>query len=116
MFVVTADRSGGPHVAVADELEAAPENRLAVAEWYCRTTIDNLEQNRTVALVAWDPETDDGFQVVGQVERSEEVAMQDGEAADLESPRAFPQARRKLLITVNRTLKFVRGRHRDQPC
>jgi hypothetical protein len=114
-FLVTADAAGAPHVAVADRLGLGPANELAVAEWCCPTTLKNLEQNPRVAVIVWDPEYDEGYQVAGRVVRSEEVALQDGEAPELESGEDFPQTKRQLHVAVEQVLTFVKGRHRDRP-
>jgi hypothetical protein len=115
VLLVTADASGKPHLAVAGALEAGNGNELIVSEWCCPATLDNLDQNAQVALVAWDPEMDDGFQVIGRVTRSEEIAIQDGLPDLPRPPEGFPQAEKRLFVAIDDVLKFVRGRHRDRP-
>ena len=55
-------------MAAAGELNADSEGLLHVTGWYCPTTVENLQDNRLVSLVIWDPEADLGYQMTGEVE------------------------------------------------
>ncbi|MGE5310631.1 MAG: hypothetical protein ACM3MN_02715 [Nitrospirota bacterium] len=45
VLVATADSDGCPHVAAAGKIEALPDGRVAVSEWFCPGTVSNLEKN-----------------------------------------------------------------------
>ena len=92
VFVATADAGGLPHVAAARKLTLAGERAVAVTEWFCPGTVANLEQNSRIAVAVWDPEADVGYQLLGDVERGEVLAMLDGCApeAGVRLPRLRP--------------------------
>ena len=50
-------------VAAAGKLALTPEGRVAVAAWFCPATVANLQKNRRVSLVIWDPKVDTGYQL-----------------------------------------------------
>lgn len=113
VLVATADERGLPHVAAADALTAAAEGGVKVTEWLCRGTMENLDVNRRVALVVWDDERDSGYQLLGSVERIEEVGVLDGLSPGDASHRPVPQAEHELLVRVERVLDFSRAPHAD---
>jgi hypothetical protein len=43
--------------AAAGKISALSEDRLAVSAWFCPGTLENLNQNRKISLVVWDPDT-----------------------------------------------------------
>ena len=49
VFVATTDGKGLPHLAAAGKLVLASAGRVAVAAWFCPTTVANLQKNRRVA-------------------------------------------------------------------
>ena len=51
VFVATTDGKGLPHLAAAGKLTLAPAGRVAVAGWFCPTTVAYLQKNRRVSLV-----------------------------------------------------------------
>ena len=75
--------------------------------------MENLDDNRQIALVIWDPEADRGYQLLGRVTEVKEQAVMDGympEAA--EGP--LPQVERELVIRVDEILHFRKGPHSDE--
>jgi hypothetical protein len=74
VFVATADAKGIPHVAAAGELKRTSGDHVAVAAWFCPGTLANLDDNRHISLVEWDAPSDFGFQILGEVEKIEEMA------------------------------------------
>ena len=82
VFVATTDGKGLPHMAAAGKLALTPEGRVAVAAWFCPATVANLQKNHRVSLVIWDPKVDTGYQLLGETEKVEEVAMMNGFSAD----------------------------------
>jgi hypothetical protein len=114
VFVATANGEGVPHLAAAGELEIRPDGSVVVTEWFCPRTMDNLQGNRRVALVAWDSQSDSGYQLVGEVEAVNDLAMLDGYAGG-EAPRAQPQVEWELVVRVDEALDFSQGPHSDEP-
>lgn len=113
IFVATADSGGIPHVAAAGELSAVSGDRVAVSSWFCPGTLANLQNNKQIALVVWDPANDHGFQLLGVVEQIEEVAMLNGFAPELEGPAPIPQVERRLQVRVNKVIAFSHAPHSD---
>jgi general stress protein 26 len=114
VLVATADGNGRPHLAVAGKIEALPDGRVAVSEWFCPGTVSNLEENPRISLVLWDPAGDAGYQLMGQVEEVEESAFLDGYLPEGEGARPLPQTRRRLTIRVTGILAFSRAPHTDE--
>ena len=78
IFVATADGAGLPHLAAAAKVSSLEERRVAVAAWFCPGTMANLQENKRVSLVIWDSQKDLGYQLLGEIERVEELAMMNG--------------------------------------
>jgi hypothetical protein len=115
IFVATADGRGLPHVAAAGKMNLLPARKgVAVEAWFCPGTVANLGENRRTSLVIWDPRTDEGYQILGEVEEIEEVAMMDGIAPDMEDPGPLPQVDRRLSIRVDKILGFRHAPHTDE--
>ena len=113
VFVATADSSGMPHVAAAAQIQSASEDHVAVAAWFCPGTIANLDDNRRISLVVWDPPLDKGYQLLGEVVDIEEQAMMNGYATETEKHAPLPQIERKLVVRVAKILAFSHAPHSD---
>jgi predicted pyridoxine 5'-phosphate oxidase superfamily flavin-nucleotide-binding protein len=113
VYVATADEHGVPHVAAAGELRRASPDKVAVAAWFCPGTLANLGRNRNIALVVWDASTDDGFQIIGEVEKIEETAMLDGYSPGIEGESAIPQIEKSLDVRVYKIFVFRHAPHSD---
>ncbi len=113
VLVATADAEGLPHIAAAQRLAPADEGAIAVAAWFCPGTVANVEQNKKIAIAVWDPVADAGYQLLGNVESSEVVAMLDGYAPEAERTAPPPQAERRLIVRVSKILRFSHAPHSD---
>jgi hypothetical protein len=91
VFVATTDAKGLPHMAAAGKLALTPEGRVVVAAWFCPMTVANLQKNRRVSPVIWDPKVDTGYQLLGEAEKVEDIAMMNGYAPGVESQHPLPQ-------------------------
>lgn len=111
VFVATVGADGMPHLAAAGKIALVGEV-LEVSAWFCPATVANLRQNRAVSLVVWEPASDQGYQLLGQTERVEEVAIMDG-FLPREEARPLPQVERKLVVRVERILDFRHAPHSD---
>ena len=114
VLVATADSDGCPHVAAAGKIEALPDGRVAVSEWFCPGTVSNLEKNPRISLVVWDSGTDAGYQLSGETEQVEESAFLNGYLPEGEGARPLPQTRRRLTVRVIKLLAFSRAPHTDE--
>ncbi|MBN1180317.1 MAG: pyridoxamine 5'-phosphate oxidase family protein [Anaerolineae bacterium] len=113
VLVATADAAGLPHVASAGRLTLAPDGRVLLAEWFCPGTMSNLQQNRRIALVVWNADTDTGYQLLGKVEQVRDLAILDGYAPEQEDESPPPQVERELLVRVDKILDFSHAPHSD---
>ncbi len=113
ILVATSDSGGLPHVAVARGISQVSEKSLMISAWFCPGTMRNLEQNRHISLVVWDPASDKGYQLLGEVEKLEKEAMMDGYSPELETKRPVPQIKWKLTVHVEKTIDFTSAPHSD---
>ena len=111
--IATAESSGMPHIATAGKIELADEGYLSITEWFCPGTIANLQTNKFVSIVVWDRDSDSGYQMLGKLEKIEELGILNGYAPDIESMPPLPQVERRLLIKVQKITDFRLGPHSD---
>ena len=113
IFVATADSGGTPHVAAAGKLAYDSKDHVSVAAWFCPGTLANLKNNKQISLVVWDAPDDHGFQLLGEVEQIEDMAMLNGFASEMEAPAPLPQVERRLSVRVDKVLHFSHAPHSD---
>jgi len=113
IFVATADERGTPHVAAAGKLSSPGTDRLAVEAWFCPGTMENLRRNKNASVVVWDPMADVGYQIIGELERIEDVAILDGCAPEVEKKTPTPQVDRRLVVRVQKVIRFSHAPHSD---
>ncbi len=113
VFIATADPSGKPHLGAARRLSLGAENRLVVSEWLCPETLNNLQVNRSISLVAWDAVADQGFQILGELQEMKDLEMLNGYSPDLAKKGPIPQVYRELVVQVNQILEFKLAPHSD---
>jgi hypothetical protein len=115
VFIVSADDVGAPHVAPARQVMSAPNGHIAIADWFCPTTVANVQRNAHVAIVVWDAERDIGYQLVGQVEEMLDLDMIAGDLPEESETPLLPQIERELVVHVAAVLGFTYGPHSDVP-
>jgi predicted pyridoxine 5'-phosphate oxidase superfamily flavin-nucleotide-binding protein len=111
--IATADVKGMPHIATAGEMELTDEGHLAIREWFYPDTVANLQTNKFVSTVVWDRDSDSGYQMLGTLERIEELGVLNGYAPGLESEPPPPQVERRLIIKVQQIINFRLAPHSD---
>jgi len=113
IYVATADRHGAPHLAAVQGLVLVDDERVSFTSWFCRRTIANVAESPPVALAVWDPSQNRGFQLLGSIEKVEDLAVLDGYVPSVERAGEVPQVQRRLLMRVDRVLDFRCGPHSD---
>jgi hypothetical protein len=113
VFVATADADGMPHVAAAGALSQGGDQGVSITEWFCPGTVENVRDNPAVAVVVWDGESDSGYQLLGEVEGVDDMAVLDGYSAQTETGAPQPQVSRRLRVRVSSVLDFSRAPHSD---
>ena len=113
MLIATADHAGMAHIAAAARVKLAGQNHIAVTEWFCLGTVGNLQENSKISVVMWDPKSGSGWQLLGKVEKVDDLSMLDGYELGLEDEHPIPQVQSRLLIQVQKLLAFRLAPHSD---
>jgi general stress protein 26 len=114
IIMVTTSRDGVPHITTAGELKYDEnKNLIKIAEWFCSTTVANLNANKHIGIVVWKPEIDRGYQLQGSLMEVRNTAVLDGYTKK-ESQTQFPQTRKELLIKVEKITEFSHTVHSDE--
>ena len=112
--VGSADSLGRPHLAAGSDLRVPDPHHLVLEAWFCVTTLQNVTANPRVAVIITDPVSCSGYQLLGNVEKSEGIAMIDGYAPEAEIP-GTPQVESRLVVRVDALMAFSAGVHSDLP-
>jgi hypothetical protein len=112
-FIATASSRKIPHIGMASDIGVDFQGRLEVTGWFCQFTEANLQENRSVTVVIWDPRNDEGYQVVGEMERVDEIERTNGFLREAGKESAVPQIERMLHIKVRNVLGFKKAPHLD---
>ena len=113
VFVATADSSGMPHVAAAAKLNQTSKDHVAVTAWFCPGTLANLKNKHKISLVVWDAPLDRRYQLLGHVEKVEEIAMMNGYSPETDKYPPMTQVENKLLVRVDKVIAFSHAPHTD---
>ena len=113
-MVASADASGKPHLALGSDIKVIDGQHLMLENWYCQTTLKNLEQNPCLAIAVMAPDMKIGYQFIGQLAYGFDVALLSGYAPAMEPP-GEPQALTRLIVKVEEILAFCSGIDTDQP-
>lgn len=113
VLIATSDLENIPHIAAAGKLELSGREHLALTEWFCPSTLQNLQDNNFIAVVIWDKNSNSGFQLIAHLEKIQDVAIMDGYSKNTESPTPLPQIERKLILRVAKIIDFTLGPHSD---
>ncbi len=112
IIVTTVGEGGMPHVTAAGKVSLQTEGQVAVTAWFCPVTVMNLQKNRAISIVIWDADADEGYQLLGEMKRIEDLAFMDGYMPE-EIERPSPQIERKLVVRVDKILGFKHAPHND---
>ncbi len=113
VYIATADGKAMPHITVAGSLERGGRRQVVIKEWFCPGTVANLKVNKAVSVAVWDFHCDVGYQLLGRLERIDDLAVLDGYAPDVEAENPVPQVEKQLVITVEKILDFSLAPHCD---
>lgn len=112
ILVASGDTQGVPHVAAASRIRPEGTSKLLIGGWFCPQTLLNLKQNKNISLVIWKSSADKGFQLVGEVEEIEDLAILDG-LVSTEAISEVPQVERQLRVRVEKAFVFSHAPHLD---
>ncbi len=106
LFIAIVDGKGVPYVNSVRQIEQVADNQFAIEEWICPLTVTNLGENPKLALVIWDPATDDGYEIIGEVLMFEGRAFLNGFAPEVEENAYLPQVKRRVIIRAEQIAAF----------
>lgn len=112
-LLATVAPDGQPHIAAAGELALSANGLLAITDWFCLTTLDNLRKNPKIAIIVWDRKRDRGYQLLGEAQGVEDLAMMDGYVPGPDACSSRPQVERRLLVRIGRILDFSQREQSD---
>ena len=112
--VATSDVSGNPHMALGSGIKVLDGQHLMLENWYCRTTLQNLDQNPLIAIAVMAQEPNIGYQFIGNMVHEYDVAILDGYVPEAEQSGG-PQTLTRIIVNVEEILAFCSGIHTDQP-
>lgn len=107
MLLATVDETGTPRLTPVEECTPAGADRVAVRAWIDVAGVQTLGPGSRLTLLWWD-EQGHGYQLTGQLVRSQEAAVLDG-LAEIEEQVHFPQIERYLLVQVDSVEEFRFG-------
>jgi tRNA G37 N-methylase Trm5 len=105
-FVALVGADGFPYVNSARQIEQVAENQIAIEEWICPLTVKHLSENPKMAVLIWDPASDDGYEILGEVLIFESQAFLNGFAPEVEEDAYLPQVKRKVIIRAEKITAF----------
>lgn len=110
--VASADADGRPHLALGSGIRVLDGEHLLFENWFCQTTLRNVEQNQRVAVAVMATESATGYQFIGSVVHGSDVALLDGYTPGT-VPVSDLQALTSLVVRVEEVLAFCSGIHSD---
>jgi hypothetical protein len=105
-FVALVGADDFPYVNSASRIEPVGKNQFALEEWICPLTVQQLSEKPKIAVLIWDPKSDDGYEILGEVLMFESRAFLNGFAPDVEKNAYLPQVKRKLIIRAEKITAF----------
>jgi len=114
VHVATSDKFGQPHIAAARGLRVVDDERIAFEDWFCIQTLKNIAENPRVALSIIEPCKEEGYQLLGVIDKSEETEAQDGYEPGEELRGHIPQIKHRLEVKIEKILTLSTGPHSDE--
>lgn len=112
-LLASASSEGEPHLAAGYGLRVVGDNHVIFDAWFCHRTLENIAGNPKVAVMVLDREGREGYQLTGEVEKTEEVAILNGFVPTAEKP-GTPQVEETLLVRIDAVTSFSGGIHTDR--
>ena len=115
VYVATSNKQGTPHIAASEGISFLNGDRISFRAWFCLKTVENLHENPRISLALLDRKTQEGYQLLGEVERIDKGAILDGfiPGKDKEWP-GYPQAEYQLSIRIKKISPLTSGPHSDE--
>ncbi|MFC1941636.1 pyridoxamine 5'-phosphate oxidase family protein [Chloroflexota bacterium] len=98
-LIATSSKDGVPNVGPKGSMYVVDDETLGYSEGTSRTTLDNIKENKKVAVMIIDKETMDGYQIKGTAELQTSGAIYDT-MAERNKARNRPPAEYVVKISV----------------
>jgi hypothetical protein len=105
-LVALVGGDGFPYVNSARQIEQVADTQFAVEEWICPLTVQHVSDHPQMAVFIWDPATDDGYEILGEVLMFEGQAFLNGFAPEVEESATRAQVKRKLIVRAEKITAF----------
>jgi len=112
--LASADADGCPHLALGNGIKVLDGEHLLFENWFCQTTLRNVERNQRVAVAVMAAESATGYQFIGSVVHGSDMALLDGYTPG-RVPVSDLQALTRLVVRVEEVLAYCSGIHSDLP-
>lgn len=114
VFVATSDQSGQPHMAIGEQITIKGSSLLIFENWFCPSTLENISANSHISVVAVQPETGKGYQLLGSIITRTHESIPDVFEPAVHIPEA-PRVLTRFTVKVEKVLEFTSGIHSDLP-
>jgi hypothetical protein len=101
-------------MAISEQVVITEDSRLIIENCFCPSTLQNISDNYHVSVVAIDPETGKGYQLLGSVVNRNNAAMLGGYDPVIHPPET-PRVLTRFTVQVEKILEFTSGIHSDIP-
>jgi hypothetical protein len=108
-FVALVGSDGFPYLTYARKIDQVSETQLTVEEWICPLTVKHFSENSKMAVLIWDPASDDGYEILGEVLMFESLAFLNGFAPEVEEKAYLPQVKRRLIVRAEKIAAYSRA-------
>lgn len=114
-YIATCNQDGQVHLAVARELTFLGEGGYIVFKsWFCRKTLENIQENPNIAIAMYDSERDIGYQIIGKTVSKDVVSVLNGYAPELEKiEKYYPQEEHRLIVKLVNVMDLHSTSHSD---
>ena len=115
VYLASSNKEGAPHIAASDGMAFFDGDRVIFKAWFCLRTVQNLQENPKLSLAVLDSKTQEGYQLLGEVEQIEKGAILNGYVPEKEKEwGGYPQAEHQLLIRIRKISHLTSGAHSDE--
>lgn len=112
IFVATSNSSGQPHIAISELVVVSGDSLLTFENLFCPITLQNISLCSQLAVVAFEPGSGTGYQMMCSVVRSADTALPGRAGAQ---DREGHQVLTRFSVKVHQVLEFSSGIHTDIP-
>ncbi|AQT67974.1 Pyridoxamine 5'-phosphate oxidase [Anaerohalosphaera lusitana] len=100
--IATVDNQGMPHVDAAGQIDLGAEDNVYLTRCFGPQTLMDLKQNDHIAVLIWNEQSQDGYQLIGQCSKIEEIS-EHGETQEMfDAEQAYYKGEQRLTVHVDK--------------